>query len=124
MGLPPFNESGDLPPGVYQATLREVIDRFGCGSIRRQAVAGRLGRIYQLAVSTGHMARLVVFGSFVTAKAEPNDVDIILLMEDSFDASAVTGEAALVFNHAEADAYFVRACSGAVGPVPSVANRR
>jgi hypothetical protein len=47
-----------------------------------------------------------VFGSFVTAKADPNDVDVILLMEDSFDLAAVTGEAALVFQHMEADAHF------------------
>jgi hypothetical protein len=32
---------------------------------------------------TGKVARFVVFGSFVTAKDEPNDVDVILLVEDS-----------------------------------------
>jgi len=52
------------------------------------------------------MARFVVFGSFITAKPEPNDVDVIILMADSFDLSSVTGEAALVFHHGEADAYF------------------
>jgi len=41
------------------------------------------------------LARFVVFRSFVTAKDEPNDVDIVLLMEDAFDLGAVTGEAAL-----------------------------
>jgi hypothetical protein len=49
---------------------------------------------------------LIVFGSFVTAKDEPNDVDIILLMEDTFDLASVMGEAALVFQHMEADAHF------------------
>ncbi len=47
-----------------------------------------------------------MFGSFVTAKEEPNDVDVILLMEDTFDLASVTGEAALVFQHLEADAHF------------------
>lgn len=51
------------------------------------------------------MARFVVFGSFVTAKTEPNDVDIVLLMEDSFDLTSVGGEAALVFHHLAADAW-------------------
>jgi len=55
---------------------------------------------------TGQLARFVVFGSFVTAKAEPNDIDIILLMEDTFDLATVTGEAALVFQHLEAQARF------------------
>ena len=48
----------------------------------------------------------MVFGSFVTAKPEPNDVDIILLMADAFDLAALTGEAALMFSHMEAEAHF------------------
>jgi hypothetical protein len=39
----------------------------------------RLERIYNIAWATGHLARCVVFGSFVTAKLVPNDVDIFLL---------------------------------------------
>lgn len=104
--LPAFNEEGDLPPGVYCATLSQILERFGQGAVQRRTVAERLNRIYQLAASTGQLARFVVFGSFVTAKAEPNDVDIVLLMEDSFDLTSVTGEAALVFQHMEADAHF------------------
>jgi hypothetical protein len=106
LALPAFNEEGDLPPGVHRATMPEILDRFGQGSVQRRAVADRLNRIYQLVASTGHLARFVVFGSFVTAEEEPNDVDIVLLMEDSFDLASVTDEAALVFQHMEADAYF------------------
>ena len=112
MALPAFNEDGDLPPGVHPATFLEVLERFGQGSVQRCAVADRLKRLYQLVSSTGHLARFVVFGSFVTAKEEPNDVDIILLMEEPFDLATVTGEAALPFQHMEADAHFGRACSG------------
>lgn len=120
MALPAFNEDGDLPPGVHSATLSEVLERFGQGSVQRCAVADRLNRLYQLAASTGQLARFVVFGSFVTAKAEPNDIDIILLMEDTFDLAAVTGEAALVFQHLEAHARFGASVfwtrrSGAIG---------
>jgi hypothetical protein len=46
-----------------------------------------LERIYKLAISTGHLGRFIVFGSFITAKIEPNDVAIFLLMNDSFDVS-------------------------------------
>jgi hypothetical protein len=106
MALPPFNETGDLPPGVHRATLAEVLERFGQGSVQRCAVAHRLSRIYQLADSTGQLARFVAFGSFVTSKQAPNDVDVVLLMEDSFDLEAVAGEAALVFQHMEAEAHF------------------
>src|SRR5947209_1112376 len=106
MALPAFNEEGDLPPGVHPATLTEVLERFGQGSVQRCAVADRLKRVYQLAASTGQVARFVVFGSFVTAKDDPNDVDIVMLMEDAFDLASVTGEAALPFQHLEADAHF------------------
>jgi hypothetical protein len=105
VALPPFHEGGDLPPGIHRATLREALERFGTGTIRRRAIALRLGRIDELARSTGHLARLVVFGSFVTDKSEPNDVDVFLLMEDSFDAGLLAGEARLLFDHAAAQAH-------------------
>jgi hypothetical protein len=35
-----------------------------------------------------------------------HDVDIVLIMEDTFHLASVTGEAALVFQHMEADAHF------------------
>ena len=109
--LPAFNEQGDLPPGVHRATLTGVLERFGQGTVQRRAVADRLNRIYQLVVSTGQLVRLVVFGSFVTAKPEPNDVDVVVLLEDTFDLASVRGEASLVFEHMEADAHFGRAYS-------------
>jgi hypothetical protein len=120
LALPPFNEEGELPPNVHPATLSEVLKRFGQGSVQRCAVADRLNRIYRLVASTGQLARFVIFGSFVTAKAEPNDVDIVLLMEDTFDQASVTGEAALVFQHSEAEARFGASVfwarrSGAIG---------
>ncbi len=83
-----------------------MLERFGVGSLRRQAVALRLDRIVRLARSTGLVSRFIVFGSFVTGKPEPNDVDLFLLMEDAFDASQVAGEASLIFDHAVADAHF------------------
>ncbi len=106
MALPPLTDTGDLPLGVHQASLPEVRDRFGAGSQQRIAVADRLERIYRLARGTGHLARFVVFGSFVTRKPEPNDVDLFLVMDDAFNAGELPGEAALLFDHAAADSYF------------------
>lgn len=106
MPLPPFTPSGDLPEGVHRATLREVLERFGADSAWRMAVGSRLARIYQVAVTAGHLGRFVVFGSFVTAKEQPNDVDVFLLMEDSFDAGQLVGEARLLFDHSAAQAHF------------------
>jgi hypothetical protein len=60
---PEFNEHGDLPVGIHQATLTEVIGHFGKGSLQRRQVAERLIHIYNLAHSTGHVARFIVYGS-------------------------------------------------------------
>ncbi len=104
--LPPFTSIGDLPVGVHRASLREVLDRFGTGSRQRMAVAQRLERVYRLAHATGQLARFVVFGSFVTDKLEPHDVDVFLVMDDAFDGGALPSEAALLFDHSAAEAYY------------------
>jgi len=78
--LPPLGKDGDLPLGIFRTTLRETLRRFGKGSWQRVAVAQRLERIYRFSVGTGQLARFVVFGSFISAKREPADVDVFLLM--------------------------------------------
>ena len=104
--LPAFGKDGDLPPGIYRSTLRETLRRFRKGSQQRFAVAQRLERIYRVTVGTGQLARFVVFGSFVSAKREPADVDVFLLMEDTFDMGQLPGEARVLFDHAAAQAHF------------------
>lgn len=99
-------EGEDLPPGLHRATLRETVGRFGGDTPWRRLIASRLQRIVHLAMGTGHLARLIVFGSFVTTKPWPNDVDVFLLMEDTFEVGQLTGEARLLFEHATAEAHF------------------
>jgi hypothetical protein len=65
---PEFDAEGDLPLGVYTGTIAEVVDHFGTGTLRRQHVARRLVRIYELVNQTRQVARFVIFGSFVTGK--------------------------------------------------------
>jgi hypothetical protein len=104
--LPDFETTGDLPVGVYQAALPEVLARFAVGSQQRRTMGERLVRIYNLAKGTGHLSRFIVFGSFVSVTPAPNDVDVFLLMADSFDASQLSGEMALLFDHLAAQAHF------------------
>lgn len=106
MALPDFSETGDLPCGVHQASLSETVARFGTGSDRRRLLALRLERIHRLAWQTGHLARFVVFGSFVTDKDEPNDVDVFMIMDDNFDVASLVGEVRLLFHHSAAQDHF------------------
>ena len=86
--------------------MQEVLIQFGQATRQRKLVGMRLERVYELAAATGHMKRFIVFGSFVTAKPEPNDVDVFLVMHDTFALNQVTGEARLVFDHPAAQAHF------------------
>lgn len=106
MSFPAYNPEGDLPAGLWPATLSETVLQFGSGSTQRQIIAARLERIWALAKATGHLARFVVFGSFVTETPHPRDVDLVLVMDDAFDVSALTGDMRIVFDHSAADAYF------------------
>lgn len=82
--VPPLNELGYLPPGVHQATLDEVIDRFGQVSEQREAQAQSLRWLVPMCRSAG-ILRLLINGSFVTAKQDPNDVDCVALSGPSYD---------------------------------------
>ncbi|HEV3145676.1 MAG TPA: hypothetical protein VGZ47_17440 [Gemmataceae bacterium] len=104
MVLLPFNELGDLPTGVHKASFSEVIARFGAGSKQREAVTARLRRIHDLAIATGALDRLIIFGSYVTNKLEPKDVDVILIMRDDFRSETCPPETLVLFDHRRAAA--------------------
>jgi len=78
--IPPFDDSGCLPPGVHQATLAEIDARFGIQSEIRLVQMESVRWMVDLAVRAG-VQRIVLNGSFVTDIMEPNDVDCVLLFE-------------------------------------------
>ena len=48
-----------------------------------------------------------MFGSFVTDKPTPNDVDIFMIMDDNFDMGSLLGEPRLLFSdHGTAQDHF------------------
>lgn len=101
-----MNSDGDLPTGIHTSTLREIAVAFGLSNRERTLLFQRLERIHRIASGTGHLARFVVFGSFVTSKPIPNDVDVFMVFDDTFDASLCDAEALLLLDHATADAHF------------------
>jgi|RhiMetdeSRZDD1v2_1073273.scaffolds.fasta_scaffold538022_2 uncharacterized protein DUF6932 len=106
MPLPAFDEQGDLPVGVHQATLDEVLTHFGHGTPQRQLVTTQLVRIYELARATGKLLRFVIFGSYVTAKPAPNDIDILLVMRDDFAVAECDEQTQPLFDHLRAQQIF------------------
>lgn len=102
MALPEFNQLGDLPAGVHLATLDEVLERFGHDTPQRQLVTARLLRIYKLAQATGKLLRFVIFGSYITAKPAPNDVDLVLVLQDDLTEQDYDPDTFPLFNHLRA----------------------
>lgn len=101
MPIPDFESNGDLPVGLHQATLDEVLTRFSTGVLQRQVVTKRLIYIYNLAKATGQLKRFIVYGSYVTDKPNPGDVDIFLVMQEGFDPEILSGDPKLLFEHGE-----------------------
>jgi len=85
--IPPCNDDGYLPPGIHPATLEEIAARFGQESDLRQVQMQSLRWLVDLARRAG-VQRIVVNGSFVTDKLEPNDVDCVLLIGPGFPREA------------------------------------
>jgi hypothetical protein len=106
MTLPDFNDAGDLPEGLYRATLAEVVARFRGQDAKRRLVTARLIRIHQLAAATGKIQHFIVFGSYVTAKPAPNDVDIVLVMRDDFKLAICDEQSGKLFDHGRAEIEF------------------
>ncbi len=103
MALPPFNHHGDLPEGLHKASLAEVLERFGPGSEARRETTAVLQAIHDLVTATGKLQRFVIFGSYITAKAEPQDVDVVLVMKDDFSMDACDEQTRILFDHQRAE---------------------
>jgi hypothetical protein len=73
MSIPPFNELGYLPPGVYEASWLELMKRFAINPQRRRLATGLAAALQKLAIAG--CRRVVIGGSFVTIKEYPNDFD-------------------------------------------------
>ncbi len=81
--LPVLGEDGYLPPGLHLATMEEIAARFGQQSEMRRVQMESLVWLVDLSRRSG-VQRIVVNGSFVTDKLEPNDVDCVLLVGAGF----------------------------------------
>ena len=100
--LPALNNSGNLPEGIHLAAEDEVFGRFATLSARRQWLGEQLRSLLALAKSTGQLARVFLWGSFVTGKEVPNDLDVLLVMSTEFAVEAVPTPAQVLFDHIQA----------------------
>jgi hypothetical protein len=80
--IPPL-EDGVLPEGVHDCTIEEIDHTFGRfqRSDRRIKLVARLQAYLDDARRTGLAVTVLVDGSFVTAKDEPEDVDLLIVLK-------------------------------------------
>lgn len=82
MPIPNLDHRGVLPPGLHACSLDEIQVRFGSfqESDRRVRLHEELVRYAAEARNSRMIQALVVDGSFVTDKAEPGDIDLVIVL--------------------------------------------
>ena len=73
--IPEFYDEEYLPGGTHDATWTEVQQRFGFSEGRRR-LCERMAHFINVARGCGFRA-VYLFGSFVTGKNDPNDIDLM-----------------------------------------------
>jgi hypothetical protein len=71
--MPPFDENGNLPKGIYEVIWSDFEDRFAFNGHRKQLLTG-LKQALLLLAKVG-CRRVYIGGSFITNKEYPNDFD-------------------------------------------------
>jgi predicted nucleotidyltransferase len=84
---------------IQTASLEEIRQRFGTATARRQFLFGRLQALINHLLATGSLKHVYLFGSFVSGKASPNDVDLFAVMEAGFTTAHLSGTALEAFQH-------------------------
>lgn len=81
--LPPLNEYGFLPPDIHPCDMDELVAGFGFGSPEREVETQELIDFIAWARRAG-IARVIVNGSYASAKKARNDVDIVALPKPDY----------------------------------------
>jgi len=81
-------------------------------------LSGRLRILLEFAATGGKLRRIFVWGSFVTGKPAPGDIDILLIMDEDFETEIDSASAQAVFDSVrarllfESDVFWARASIG------------
>ncbi|MDQ3131609.1 MAG: hypothetical protein M3Q99_12720 [Acidobacteriota bacterium] len=83
--LPNYDENEFLPEGVWDCSLEELQTCFAAfrRSDRRLKFFAELEKFLAEIIKTNWVKEIIIDGSFVTEKEEPNDIDIILALHKS-----------------------------------------
>lgn len=83
MSIPKLRKDGWLPVGIYTCSLSEIEKRFGKfkRTDRRIELFNKLVQLVTDAYRTGFVKEFFIDGSFTSAKDEPGDIDLIIVLD-------------------------------------------
>ena len=86
--IPDFNKHGNLPAGIYRASIDDIEKRFGLNSKKRillfKTFRNFLELIMPFKTNIKQFILDILDGSFVTAKENPGDIDGIIVVKNGF----------------------------------------
>jgi hypothetical protein len=84
--IPPLDD-GVLPEGIHDCNIQEVATVFGRfqRSDRRIRLTQRLEEYLKEAKASGILLAVVIDGSYVSAKDEPEDIDLLAVLRSDLD---------------------------------------
>ncbi|MGH9841429.1 MAG: DUF6932 family protein [Blastocatellia bacterium] len=87
MPIPDLNEDGVLPEGIHDCTLEEIGERFGSFQTtdRRVRLFEKLRDLVDEERKAGAAIELIVDGSFTTDKANPDDIDLVIVLPEHYN---------------------------------------
>lgn len=77
--IPTLRSDGTLPPGVHVATIDDVLAAYPPANQQRQILNDSLRCAVEELQKLDASLVIYVDGSYVTNKAEPNDVDLLIV---------------------------------------------
>jgi len=77
--IPAFRPDGTLPPGTHSATLDEVFTVYLPRNQQRQILNDSLRQAVIALRALDPAIMIYVDGGYITSKAEPNDVDLLII---------------------------------------------
>ncbi|MFA7204634.1 MAG: hypothetical protein WC188_13105 [Candidatus Caldatribacteriota bacterium] len=82
--IPDFNKHGNLPAGIYRASIDDIEKRFGLNSKKRISLFSTFNNFLELIIPfKTNIKQIILDGSFVTTKENPGDIDCIILIKDN-----------------------------------------
>ena len=80
--LPPFDERGCLPEGIYHPTIEDFMERFVKVTERRKELFGKYQQFTKLCNEAKGIEEHYLDGSYVRNKEEPGDIDLLITFND------------------------------------------